>query len=175
MTQTVKTRHYAVTATPSFGMWELDVPGVGVTQAERATDAEMMVRDYIDILTDDNGDDVEVTIEWHLGNGIDEEIADAARAQEEAAAKREAAAKATRNAAARMKALGLTGRDIATVLGISEQRVSQLLNPKKTATKQRRTTTGKTARTTAATKKAEAKIKAKARTVKSRARQRTSQ
>ncbi|GAB3218998.1 hypothetical protein GCM10027447_00740 [Glycomyces halotolerans] len=95
MTQTVKTRHYAVTARPSFGMWELDVAGVGVTQAEHVADAEMMVRDYIDILTADNGDDVEVTIEWQLGDGIDEAIADAARAQEEAAAK------ATRSAAAR--------------------------------------------------------------------------
>ncbi|WP_199038678.1 hypothetical protein [Glycomyces salinus] len=130
LTQTVKAGRYVVTATRSFGMWELDVPGVGVTQAERASEAEDMVRDLIDILAEDDADKTEIHIEWHLGGGLDEEVAEAARARQEAQAKSEAAAKAARNAAAHMKSAGLTGRDIAAVLGVSEQRVSQLLNAK---------------------------------------------
>lgn len=103
------------------------MPGVGVTQAERVAEAEEMIRDLIDIYTDDDADNAEITIDWNLGDGIDEEVAEVARAREEAEEKA-AAAKATRNLAAHMKDTGLTGRDIAAILKISEQRVSQLLN-----------------------------------------------
>ena len=68
-----------------------------------------------------------VVIKTEVGAGLDEE----ARAAREAVA---AADKATREAAARsrkvardLRGAGLSGRDIAAVLQVSAQRVSQLL------------------------------------------------
>lgn len=122
---TPKTDHYAVTATRSHGMWELEVPGVGTTQGECATEAEDMIRDLIDIHGGD-ADGAEITIAWHVDASIDAEVAAARSARAEAERLQATAARA---AASHMRDAGLTGRDIAAVLSVSEQRVSQLLSP----------------------------------------------
>jgi hypothetical protein len=107
--------------------WELHIDGVGVTQSRSLGDAERMARDYIETLTDRDtaGDQVLITPE--VGGGLDE----AARAAREAVA---AADRARREAAARvrqvvrdMRQAGLSGRDIADLLHVSAQRVSQFL------------------------------------------------
>jgi DNA-directed RNA polymerase specialized sigma subunit len=118
---------YNVTARRWKRGWELHIEGVGVTQARGLGEAESMVRDYVESLTGQDGSGSTIVITPEVGGGLDEE----ARAARDAVA---AADMATREAAARsrrvardLKAAGLSGRDIAAVLRISAQRVSQLL------------------------------------------------
>jgi DNA-directed RNA polymerase specialized sigma subunit len=118
---------YDVTARHWKHGWELHIEGVGVTQSRNLAEAETMVRDYVESLTGVDASDAEVTISPEVGDGLDEE----ARAAREAVA---AADRATREAAARsrrvacdLRRAGLSGRDIAAVLQVSAQRVSQLL------------------------------------------------
>ncbi len=107
--------------------WELHIDGVGVTQIRRLGEAEGMVRDYIESLTGQDTSDSTVVIRPEVGDGLDAE----ARAAREAVA---AADRMTREAAARsrqvardLRSAGLSGREIAAVLDITAQRVSQLL------------------------------------------------
>jgi hypothetical protein len=118
---------YNVTARRWKRGWELHIDGVGVTQARGLGEAESMVRDYIESLTGQDVSGSTIVITPEVGGGLDEE----ARAARDAVA---AADRATREAAARsrkvardLKSAGLSGRDIAAVLRISAQRVSQLL------------------------------------------------
>jgi DNA-directed RNA polymerase specialized sigma subunit len=107
--------------------WELHIAGMGVTQSRSLAEAETMVRDYIETLTGVDASGSQVVVTPEVGDGLDEE----ARAAREAVA---AADRATRAAAARsrkvardLKQAGLSGRDIAAILKVSAQRVSQLL------------------------------------------------
>ena len=118
---------YNVTAKRWKRGWELHIDGVGVTQSRSLAEAETMVRDYVESLTGADVSRAGVVIVAEVGNGLDEE----ARAAREAVA---AADKATREAAARSRKVardlrdaGLSGRDIAAILTVSPQRVSQLL------------------------------------------------
>jgi DNA-directed RNA polymerase specialized sigma subunit len=126
-TYMVGTGTYAVTARRWKRGWELHIEGVGVTQCRSLVEAESMVRDYVESLTGQDASTSVVKITPEVGGGLDEQ----ARAAREAVA---AADKATREAAARsrkvardLKGAGLSGRDIAAVLRVSAQRVSQLL------------------------------------------------
>ncbi len=127
-------KDYTVVATRVHDLWELDVPGVGVTQSITAGGAEEMVRDYLDCLGAADADTASITIVWHIAPEIDARIADA-KADATRAARLQARASTTnRETVAMLKDAGMTGRDIAAVLGISEQRVSQLAKAlKKTA------------------------------------------
>jgi DNA-directed RNA polymerase specialized sigma subunit len=111
--------------------WELHIDGVGVTQSRNLDGAEQMVRDYVETLTDrDTADDI-IVIEPQVGGGLDSE-ADAAReALAEAEHALRAAAARSRQVAQRLSQEGLSGRDIAVILHVSAQRVSQLLKSAK--------------------------------------------
>jgi DNA-directed RNA polymerase specialized sigma24 family protein len=107
--------------------WELHIEGVGVTQSRNLDGAEQMVRDYIETLTDHDTTGDIVIIKPQVGAGLDE-AADAAReAVTEAEQALRAAAARTRQVAQRLRSEGLSGRDIAAILYVSAQRVSQLL------------------------------------------------
>ena len=107
--------------------WELHIEGVGVTQSHTLWDSEEMARDLIARREDLPLDSFAVTITPEIGGGLDAETR-AAREAVSAAdrAQREAAAQ-SRAAARRLRQAGLSGRDIAKVLNVSPQRVSQLL------------------------------------------------
>jgi hypothetical protein len=107
--------------------WELHVDGVGVTQSHGLTDAKEMARSYIAMMTDAPIDSFEVEIMPEV-SGLDLAVHEARAAVREAErAQREAAAQ-SRALARELRSRGLSGRDIAVVLGVSPQRVSQLLN-----------------------------------------------
>jgi hypothetical protein len=107
--------------------WELHIEGVGVTQSHTLHDAERMARDYIalDTGTDPGSFGIEITPE--IGGELGEKTAAARRAVAEAEEARRAAAARSRDAARELQSAGLSGRDIAAVLRVSPQRVSQLL------------------------------------------------
>jgi hypothetical protein len=118
---------YDVTARHWKRGWELHIDGVGVTQCRSLAEAETMVRDYVESLTAADVSDATIVITPEVGGGLDER-ARAARAAVTAAdrATREAAAQ-SRKVARDLRQAGLSGRDIAAVLKVSAQRVSQLL------------------------------------------------
>jgi hypothetical protein len=112
--------------------WELHIDGIGVTQSRNLDGAEQMVRDYIESLTGRDASGDVVMIKPEVGDGLDE-ATQAAREAVTAAdrAVREAAAQ-SRKAAHDLKDAGLSGRDIAAILRVSAQRVSQLLKDHRT-------------------------------------------
>lgn len=124
------TKTYDVVAKRWRRGWELHIAGVGVTQSRSLADAEEMVRDYIasDLDIDEGSFDVRVTPE--VGNGVDQKVE---RTREEISAAALAQIKAAESSRAlvnELKELGLSGKDMAAVLGITPQRVSQLARPR---------------------------------------------
>ncbi len=118
---------YAVHAKRWKHGWELHIEGVGVTQSRNLDGAEQMVRDYIETLTDhDTGDDA-VIIHPEVGGGLDQAVIAAREAIAEAEQALRAAGARSRQVARQLKQEGLSGRDIAAILHVSAQRVSQLL------------------------------------------------
>ena len=113
--------------------WELHVDGVGVTQSRNLDGAEQMVRDYIETLTDHDTADDAVLIRPEVGSGLDEEAEAARAAVSEAEHALRAAAARSRQVARRLRDEGLSGRDIAVILHVSAQRVSQLLRSLRSA------------------------------------------
>ncbi len=111
--------------------WELHVSDdrgpIVVLTARRLSRAHRMVRDYVAVTDGIDPTTVAVRIAVRFGNGLDEEIA-AVRADLEHAerAQRDAAAR-SRRLALLLREAGLSGADIAVVLRVSPQRVSQLV------------------------------------------------
>jgi DNA-directed RNA polymerase specialized sigma subunit len=112
--------------------WELHIDGVGVTQSRNLGGAEQMVRDYIETLTDRDTANDAVIIQPEVGGGLDEAAQAAREAIAEAEQALRTAAARSRQVAHRLKQEGLSGRDIAAILHVSAQRVSQLLKTFKT-------------------------------------------
>ena len=106
--------------------WELHVPGVGVTQSHGLMDARQMVVDYIRMMTGDEPRTDAVNLEIEIGDDLDEIVQLARRHVIEAAEAQRVAAEESRQVARQLRDRGFTGRDIAAVLGVSPQRVSQL-------------------------------------------------
>lgn len=107
--------------------WELHIDGVGVTQSHGLKDAEMMARDLISRRLGVPEDAFSVEITPEIGGGLDERATAARAAVHAAASAQQKAAAQSREAARMLHRAGLTGRDIAAVLQVSPQRVSQLL------------------------------------------------
>jgi DNA-directed RNA polymerase specialized sigma24 family protein len=107
--------------------WELHIDGLGVTQSRSLRDAEGMARDYIALDTEVPPESFVVEIIPEIGHGLDEKTRAARKAVAEASTAQRAAAAQAREAARELRGAGLSGRDIAKVLGVSPQRVSQLL------------------------------------------------
>lgn len=120
---------YDVTAKRWAHGWELHVEGVGVTQSRTLTSAEDMVRDYIALtLALDDSDSFDVRITPVLDGNLAAEAEAARQAVRDAEHAQRMAAGQSRDIAKRLKAAGLSGADIAAVLKMSTQRVSQLVN-----------------------------------------------
>jgi DNA-binding CsgD family transcriptional regulator len=107
--------------------WELHIDDIGVTQSRTLNDAEAMVRDYIALDTGADPSSFDVEILPEVGEGLDEETRSARQAVAAAESAQRAAARQSREVAHRLKSAGLSGREIAVVLQLSPQRVSQLL------------------------------------------------
>ena len=99
---------------------------VGVTQSHGLSDAAMMAREYVGLMTDQDPEHIGVVITPDVG-----ELTKQARLARDhtraALSAQQQAAHEVREVARALKAQGLSGRDIAAVLEVSAQRVSQLL------------------------------------------------
>jgi CRP-like cAMP-binding protein len=107
--------------------WELHIDGVGVTQSRSLWDADMMARDLISRRTGSEPAAFGVAITPEIGGGLDERTRQAREAVTSADRAQRNAAAQSRDAARQLRQAGLSGRDIAKVLEVSPQRVSQLL------------------------------------------------
>jgi hypothetical protein len=129
---TASVQRYQVRAVRWDRGWELhiaDVTGaaVGVTQVRRLSGAEAMVRDYLALDTGREPESFIVEIAPEVPGGLSQEIA-AIRVEQQAVAVRQAELAAhARAVARRLKDAGLTGSEVGAVMGVSEQRASQLL------------------------------------------------
>jgi DNA-directed RNA polymerase specialized sigma subunit len=124
----VKKVNIEVRAEREGRLWVLHLSDGGVTQARSLGEIEAMVIDYASVTLQAEAAAVHVTVtNIDPGNGLKEEIAAARKAQAEAARAQESAANRVRSIARALKNDGLSGMEIATVLGVSKQRVSQLI------------------------------------------------
>ena len=108
--------------------WELHVEGVGVTQSRSLHSAARMAREYISLvegISDESTIDVEILPK--IDDALGKEVIAARKAVHEIAERQREVAALSRAAAKDLAESGLSGADIAVVLDVSPQRVSQLL------------------------------------------------
>lgn len=129
MTFPLKPRdHYDVVVTREAPQWVLEVKGVGATNVRRLTEADDWVRDLVATMTEQPvpaSTTFSYTVAGELGHQIQE-----VRRRQEAAEKQVAAAAAAAKALVGEMVLheGISKADTAKALGVSKQRVSQLVH-----------------------------------------------
>ena len=107
--------------------WELHIDGEGVTQARSLATADRQVRDYLSLLHDlDDDAAFDVVIVPELGATIERDVRKARQAVADLASRQRKTAEMSRAAVQKLRKAGLKGAEIAAVLGVTPQRVSQL-------------------------------------------------
>jgi hypothetical protein len=127
---------YDVTVTRDDNLWVALVDGVGATDVEHFSDLDVEVRDYVAGMTDAEPDDFGIHWRYEVnGRDVTDALSRFMAAERELREVMEAeAAKAIERDAARLNAInavrsaGLSQRVAADVVGLSHQRVHQLVN-----------------------------------------------
>jgi len=122
-------KRYTVRARRVGNWWALDVDGVrgAHTQVRRIAQAEEMAREAIAGVLDVAVNAFEVVVAPEVPAVARTAVAQATRARLQATQAQEAAAMLTRDAARRLVETGLTVRDAGVLLGVSHQRIAQLV------------------------------------------------
>lgn len=117
-------------ATRAGDWWAIEVPEVdGVfTQTKRLDQVEAMVRDAVSLLEDLPPESIEVDVQPEIDTVIEMGISLAKEARDEAEAFARKAREFTAFAATMLAESGFSLRDIGVVLGVSHQRVGQILD-----------------------------------------------
>ena len=122
--------NYLVRAVRSGRWWAIDVPELrGVfSQARRLDQVAFMAREVIALMLHVSEDSFDITVEPDLDSlgGVREAIEAALRERERANAAQDAASMAMRHAVSEVRASGYTSRDAGLLLGVSNQRISQI-------------------------------------------------
>ena len=111
--------------------WELHIADAGVTQVSKLSRADRIVRDYLQLdqnLTREQAAELNIEITIRLLDELQKSVDDAREATRRAAEVTREVAVAQRAVARKMRDDGLSGVDVAFILGVSPQRVSQLVN-----------------------------------------------
>lgn len=121
------TKHeYTATATREGRWWIVEVGDLGTTQGRSVSEARQMANDLAAAMLDVPITDVEVSVEFRVGGQLENKVKRALEANLEAELAKSEAAINYRKVVAELKTNGLSGNDIAAVLDIAPQRVSQL-------------------------------------------------
>lgn len=98
------------------------------TQVRRLDQAEAMIREVISLVREVPDDSFDVAVEPDLESlgAVREAVEAAVRERERASAAQDAASTAMRHAVSEIRASGYTSRDAGTLLGVSNQRISQI-------------------------------------------------
>lgn len=127
---------YTATATREGRYWVVEVVGVGVTQGRSLSEARDMAADLVVAVHDVPAKNVDIELVIDLPGGLTGRVREARQQSADAERAQRQAADQLRNAVVELRKTGLTGRDLADVLGVSPQRISQLapVREKRTAT-----------------------------------------
>jgi hypothetical protein len=110
--------------------WFVQVPDEQglYTQVRRLDQAEAMIREVIALVRQVAEDSFDVVVEPDLNSlsGVREAVEAALRERERASAAQDAASTAMRHAVSEVRASGYTSRDAGMLLGVSNQRISQI-------------------------------------------------
>lgn len=121
---------YTVTAERGKGpVWVFqsqEFPGA-ISQARRLSDGRRLMREAIAFVAEVDEDSIEIVLVPALPEGLADEVSAAREAVQALRQQQREAAALSRRAARRLHDAGLTGADTAVVLGVSPQRVSQLV------------------------------------------------
>lgn len=118
---------YTVNVERDETMWRVTVPEIErITVARNLAEVEFMARDLIALMTDQEPDAFAVDI--HIESPVREIVEQATEHRAKADELNRLAAVEIRTAAEQLRTQGVTARDTAQVLGVSPQRVSQLLS-----------------------------------------------
>lgn len=120
-------RRFQVWAHRRGAGWELHIEGVGAATAAKVTQAEAVARESIAAALGVPDDSFAVDVVVCLAPEIEAMIRQAREAARQAAQAQQEAARQARAVVARLHREGLNGREIAYCLGVTPQRVSQLL------------------------------------------------
>ena len=122
---------YTVTAERGQGpVWVLQCqehPGA-ISQGRRLADAPGLMKEAIAFVSGVPQDEVEIEVRPVLSDHLRKAIDEARQHVQQAAAQQVAAGLSHRAIARELRAAGMSGADIAVVLEVSPQRVSQLVN-----------------------------------------------
>jgi len=121
---------YRVQATRSGDWWAITIPALpgAFSQCKRLDQVEAMAREVIALMLDIDPTDVgDIEVDVQLPDQLADDLATLRRSERLADDARQAAAHAQRRAAEQLRAAGLSVRDIGRLLGVSHQRVSQIL------------------------------------------------
>jgi hypothetical protein len=121
------THHLTATVTREGRWWMIHVPELDkTTQARTLAEATFMARDLVAAILDVDIDTVEVTLRVELP-GLDAALHRLATAEQASRAAREEESQARHDVAELLTSLGVSMRDSGIILGLSHQRVAQLL------------------------------------------------
>lgn len=125
----VEMKTYTVNVTRDEDAWMVDVPAVKrVTQALNLKEVDVMARDLISIMTDEDPETIALDVHVQLPDAVESHVLESKRQREAAEESARKAAAESRLAAKTLHGMGITLRDIGTMLGISYQRAHQLVN-----------------------------------------------
>jgi predicted RNase H-like HicB family nuclease len=132
MVAKVKTKKtYSAKAVRSGDWWAITIPELkGVhSQARRLDHAEPMAREAISLFLDEPADSFDVTVVPVLPGELQADVDNARAARGEAEERQKEAAVATARAARQLvRGSKLTVREAGQILGVSHQRIAQLLH-----------------------------------------------
>ena len=121
---------YRATARRDGRWWFVEVPGEQglYTQVRRLDQAEAMIREVISLVREVPQDSFDLVVDPDLESlgAVREAVEAALRERERASAAQEAASTAMRHAVSEVRASGYTSRDAGMLLGVSNQRISQI-------------------------------------------------
>lgn len=125
-------RTYTVTAErgAGTGVWvfqSVEHPGA-MSQGRRLTDAKRLMPEAIGFVAGVDPWQVRIRLRVALPGDLGSEVEDARAAVDDLAARQKSVAERSRQTAKALAATGLSGAEVAAVLEVSPQRVSQLMN-----------------------------------------------
>lgn len=116
--------------------WVATVDGAAAqTQGRTIEQAQERIRDALALLLDVEPDDIQLEHDVRLPSAARKMLGAAKKASTRAAAEAERAEYATRDAARTLVKFGMSLRDAGTLLGVSRQRVHQILQSRATGKK----------------------------------------
>jgi hypothetical protein len=121
---------YAIEVTRAGQMWSIAVPEVpgALSLVRNLAQAEPHIREAIGFVLGVPGDGFDVVLAGvHLPGGVEKQIVEARSISAHAEQLQRQAAQRMRHAVTAMRGEGISGSDIGRILGVSPQRVSQLL------------------------------------------------